>query len=112
MYKRQVFQVGDNGGWPTGRGDNHLPGQRAPLWHSGEAHVAPTGVVVPRTALNETVNGKIVWCNYNDAKAWWLDPAQPNPRPAELWPTCRFDAKVDAQGRLVFASVGVLWFVP
>jgi hypothetical protein len=81
------------------------------VWQSGFQHLGPTGVVVPRGSLVPAWDGKVLWCNVNNAQAWILDPAVPNPVPAVAFAGCSYDAAQDANGRILFATDNAVWVV-
>jgi glucose/arabinose dehydrogenase len=105
-----LLEVGDNGGWPLSRGSICLPTHTCPVWQSGNAHLGPTGVEVPRGSLVPAWDGKVLWCNVNDGRGRLLDPAVPNPQPTvAIADGCRYDVVQDALGRIVTAGDGELW---
>lgn len=103
-----VLDIGDNGGWPLAYGDDSFPGRTDPVWHSGEAAIAPTGIHVPRNSTVPEWDDKLLWCNWNTDEAMLLDPESDN-GPEVVFDKCRFDVTQDRDGRILIAAEDAVW---
>ncbi len=107
------LQSGSNYGWPDSFGPRHNQGL-APIWHSGDSVVVPTGIAVVSSERFGALSGAVVFCSFAERRMFVIDREGRDWKEGLSTPGrgpqgCSLDVKQGPDGRIYFADADAVY---